>query len=45
MKELLRKALEQLEIVKKGNMPSEEGKRLIGKINFFKSVLNINQDE
>ena len=39
MKELLIIALEQLERVKRGEMPTTEGKRLIGKINFFKAVL------
>jgi hypothetical protein len=39
MENILEKALEQLERVKRGEMPTEEGKKLIGKISYFKSIL------
>jgi len=39
MENILEKAMEQLERVKRGEMPTEEGKKLIGKISYFKSIL------
>ena len=39
MENILEKAIEQLERVKRGDMPTEEGKKLIGKISYFKSIL------
>ncbi len=39
MENILEIAIEQLERVKRGEMPTEEGKKLIGKISYFKSIL------
>jgi len=39
MENILEMALKQLERVKMGEMPTEEGKKLIGKISYFKSIL------
>jgi hypothetical protein len=41
IKNILEIALEQLERVKKGDMPTEEGKKLIGKISIYKTILEI----
>jgi len=37
VEKLLRIAIEQLERVKRGDMPTEEGIRLIGKINYLRA--------
>jgi len=41
MEDILEKAIEQLERVKRGEMPTEEGKKLIGKISYYKSIIEI----
>jgi len=48
MENILEIAIEQLERVKRGEMPTEEGKKLIGKISYYKSIIEIvnqNKDE
>jgi len=45
IKESLGIAFENLEMVMNGNIPSKEGKEMIGKINYFKSRLSTEEWE